>query len=396
VAHWPFYEGAGDVLHDIAGGHDGTLTNMDPATDWLTGPMGMGLEFDGVDEYVQVGTRGLQAAQGTISIIAAPTAINQGDVMMFSHRLGTNDRIYIETGRASTLSVRFGAGVETDTGYGVEAGQWVHAVLVWIDDTWWAYGDGVLRKTQTDTALGGIQSYAFFGKYTKREWAGQYAAASFYSRALAAQEVGWLKAFPNIMYAAGGWQPWMVSVGAFYKTLTEAVAVADARGVEPGITLAEHPAIADTRGIEAGIALVDALQVADSSGFEAAITLLEALTAADSTGFEAALALLEGLQIADTTQREVAVGLVESIATADGAGLAAAVTLRESLNIADSRDLALAIELVEEMVGSDARDMEIAVALIEALDIADTVTPAQTVAGISRYRAWVLTGGRMR
>ena len=33
-------------------GNDGTLTNMDPATDWVMTPVGYALEFDGTDDYI--------------------------------------------------------------------------------------------------------------------------------------------------------------------------------------------------------------------------------------------------------------------------------------------------------------------------------------------------------
>lgn len=48
--------GAGSATAaDVTGnGHDGTLVNMDPATDWVGGLAGLALDFDGVDDYVSV------------------------------------------------------------------------------------------------------------------------------------------------------------------------------------------------------------------------------------------------------------------------------------------------------------------------------------------------------
>ncbi len=46
----------GWTLFDASGRHNhGTLTNMDPATDWVIGPNGWTLDFDGVDDYVDLG-----------------------------------------------------------------------------------------------------------------------------------------------------------------------------------------------------------------------------------------------------------------------------------------------------------------------------------------------------
>lgn len=47
----------GATLYDLTGnGNDGTLTNMDPATDWVAGENGWALDFDGSDDYVDLGT----------------------------------------------------------------------------------------------------------------------------------------------------------------------------------------------------------------------------------------------------------------------------------------------------------------------------------------------------
>jgi len=56
VGCWSFFERGGTTLHDISGKNNhGTLTNMNPATAWVRTPMGSGLNFDGVDDYVDCG-----------------------------------------------------------------------------------------------------------------------------------------------------------------------------------------------------------------------------------------------------------------------------------------------------------------------------------------------------
>ncbi len=43
----------GGTLRDVSGNRNhGTLTNMDPATDWVTSEKGLALDFDGVDDQV--------------------------------------------------------------------------------------------------------------------------------------------------------------------------------------------------------------------------------------------------------------------------------------------------------------------------------------------------------
>lgn len=52
VFHLPLNESAGTIAPDIAGGHDGTLMNMDGSA-WTAGVEGFALAFDGIDDYVE-------------------------------------------------------------------------------------------------------------------------------------------------------------------------------------------------------------------------------------------------------------------------------------------------------------------------------------------------------
>jgi hypothetical protein len=56
VGAWLFNEGRGSTLWDVSGaGHTGTLASMDPSSDWVAGPHGYALDFDGTDDRVIVG-----------------------------------------------------------------------------------------------------------------------------------------------------------------------------------------------------------------------------------------------------------------------------------------------------------------------------------------------------
>jgi len=55
-ASWHFDEGEGTTAYDTSGNdNDGTLTNMDSATDWIDGKYGKALDFDGSNDYVNCG-----------------------------------------------------------------------------------------------------------------------------------------------------------------------------------------------------------------------------------------------------------------------------------------------------------------------------------------------------
>ena len=53
VAHWKLDDGVGPTAVDSIGGHDGTLVSTPP---WVTGIIGGALDFDGTNDYVDVGT----------------------------------------------------------------------------------------------------------------------------------------------------------------------------------------------------------------------------------------------------------------------------------------------------------------------------------------------------
>jgi len=55
IAHWKFDESSGDVASDASGhGFNGTLINMDPGSDWVTGTHDGALDFDGNNDMVQI------------------------------------------------------------------------------------------------------------------------------------------------------------------------------------------------------------------------------------------------------------------------------------------------------------------------------------------------------
>lgn len=55
IGYWSLDDGGGSIAGDSSGnGKDGTLKNMDAATDWVAGRYGGALEFDGTDDYVEI------------------------------------------------------------------------------------------------------------------------------------------------------------------------------------------------------------------------------------------------------------------------------------------------------------------------------------------------------
>lgn len=69
----PYLGPTGLTLYDWSGyGRHGTLTDMDPATDWVASPHGSVLDFDGADDQVAVVPKFLSVAEWTIWALIRP------------------------------------------------------------------------------------------------------------------------------------------------------------------------------------------------------------------------------------------------------------------------------------------------------------------------------------
>ncbi len=76
-AWFPAFGPTGLKLFDVSGRHDdGTLTNMDPASDWIVAPGGGALDFDGSDDHVEFGSLPTSELSDRFTIVARiyPTA----------------------------------------------------------------------------------------------------------------------------------------------------------------------------------------------------------------------------------------------------------------------------------------------------------------------------------
>lgn len=69
VHWWKFDDGSGTTAVDSVGDANGTLTNMDPETDWVTGKIGGALDFDGDNDYVSLPA--IDALKGNTVTISA-------------------------------------------------------------------------------------------------------------------------------------------------------------------------------------------------------------------------------------------------------------------------------------------------------------------------------------
>jgi hypothetical protein len=79
VGYWSMEDGKGATVTDFSGRRNtGTMTNMDPATDWVTGKVGKALDFDGTNDYVTAGTAASTNLTSNLSIFAWMKATSPG------------------------------------------------------------------------------------------------------------------------------------------------------------------------------------------------------------------------------------------------------------------------------------------------------------------------------
>ena len=89
VGAWmPSFGVTGETLKDVSGnGNDGTLTNMNPASDWVGTSKGQGLEFGYLtNESIQVDSSSLSSSEGSFFCWYKRTSAmaNQRDAMLFT------------------------------------------------------------------------------------------------------------------------------------------------------------------------------------------------------------------------------------------------------------------------------------------------------------------------
>jgi hypothetical protein len=234
VGYWDFNDGAGTIAKDKSGqGNNGTLTLMDPATDWVAGKIGSNaLDFDGSNDYVELGNVSALNFERTDSFsigtwikttgvtsdqIIFSKQDNSGDVsnrgyVFHTDVSGTNARIgldLVSTWSTNVIEVRS----NTTTGTIISDNEW-HYVVVTYDGSSSASGvnfyvDGTIEPMETvkDTLSATTQTSESV-QISGREGSnivfnGSIDDVRIYNRALSASEITNLynsqkKSFPTV------------------------------------------------------------------------------------------------------------------------------------------------------------------------------------------------------
>lgn len=211
VGCWLFNEGGGSRVFDSARRNHGTLTNMDPASDWVNGKFGRALDFDGSDDYVNFGdysaTDGLRRLSVDL-VVRVDNVTNSTPgrhwVGKWGGAFGTNCEWIIsqadgQGGKLVFAAVTNGANyfLLTTTSNILTSGAWVRISVVWNGGTVGSIFVNGVQQAVTNSSLGSPTAIMTstaemrFGRQTAgtASLAGRIDRCVIYNRALTAAEV---------------------------------------------------------------------------------------------------------------------------------------------------------------------------------------------------------------
>jgi hypothetical protein len=192
----------GNALFDLSGRNNhGTLTNMDPATDWVASPYGWVLDFDGGNDYVNVKS---SSSFNTLSDFSVLISVYDRNRYAKYHRYLEIGGYHSASGGGLTLLVNDTTGhprVEIWNGvwwglngaHVMPSSQWVTLAATMNGYDVRLYLNNVLIGNGTSDRLPGptTESLVIGGATYEKEpnLNGQVASCALYARALSANEI---------------------------------------------------------------------------------------------------------------------------------------------------------------------------------------------------------------
>lgn len=218
----PMQEGAGGTAYDISGRQNhGTLTNMDPSTDWVVGERGgRALDFDGSNDYVALGTPSVLTDTFSNSNLFSicgwfKTTATLSQIVGMIENTGSpqgsgNDYIRVRTNSSGKLTFEFDTlndATAISSSGAANDGNWHQFCAVrTAANSGELFLDGVSQGTDTSAsggsgidALSEISIGRFNNNVNMTYFTGQVGNIQFFSRALSSLEARTLYRDP--------WQP---------------------------------------------------------------------------------------------------------------------------------------------------------------------------------------------
>lgn len=189
------YEGHGDKVQDLSlNGNHGTLNNFafPPTTTsgWNPAQRGIGINFDGTDDYIDCGDVGLSGKDLTISFFANQSSTTASWESLVSFGTG---KFRFETGNPITKWWIFDSGIDA-LAIGIDAavvnGEWSNIVFTSDQNNWRVYSNGIEKTSgSTDGDINASTFYLGARAGAGPWWGGSIDQPRIQSRAWSAKEV---------------------------------------------------------------------------------------------------------------------------------------------------------------------------------------------------------------
>ncbi len=202
-------QGGGKQWYDVSGRENhGTLTNMDPATDWIPGNPRVGggaVDFDGTSDYIDCGTKpGLDLNVKTVTAWIKLNNTNIGGILIGQVDVYTNIYHFLTTDGDLVLTRgSTGSAGRISDGIVFATNQWYHvaatdagsvaSIRLWVD--------GVEVPSSVDLAgYGGASGNMLIGSRPgKSYFSGQIDLVAIWGRVLAPSQIQQLYVDPLAM-----------------------------------------------------------------------------------------------------------------------------------------------------------------------------------------------------
>lgn len=196
VSWWMFNEGGGVKVWDIASKFHGTLTNMDPSTDWVAGPQGIALELDGSNDHIVTGkvtTDLITAAAGTVIATVRPLGSVAGGSVYDGNVIVADDSGYWGLYRTNDSVDRIWSynydGSVDQVGVAYTVGEWVTVAWVHAGGNLLIYKNGKPAGTVASGNTTEMGSSVRIGDGYGAAWNGGISDIRIYNRGLDAGEI---------------------------------------------------------------------------------------------------------------------------------------------------------------------------------------------------------------
>jgi len=212
ISHWAFDETSGTTASDSQGTNDGTLQGGMGDANWVDGQLGPGLEFDGMNDYID--STDINEMDGASQLSAGawifPTALTNQDGIL-QKRLSSFDRFNLKLGGSGVggtddIFINLAAGDQNSyaytTGDFITINQWYHVFMVFDGTTSGdanrlkLYIDGIQRTLTFNAAIPSATAdisdnfrIGIDNNSAGRFFTGTIDEVRVYNRALSAQEV---------------------------------------------------------------------------------------------------------------------------------------------------------------------------------------------------------------